>query len=90
MHPCSVHFRHRVLGALVSLLSAENRLAVLVETEVGDLDVAVVYSTNTVTEAVKNILNVQARLQNICFSVLRLTLIDISPNWHIRYVTYRM
>lgn len=40
MHPCSVHFRHRVLGALVSLLSAENRLAVLVETEVGDLDVA--------------------------------------------------
>ena len=40
MHPCSVHFRHRVLGALVSLLSAEDRLAVLVETKVSDLDVA--------------------------------------------------
>ena len=72
--------------------------------------VAVVYSTNTVTEAVKNILNVQARLRKISLHefctrglsiesqismslnwhipLLTLTLIEISPNWQIRSVTY--
>ena len=72
--------------------------------------VAVVYSTNTVTETVKNILNVQARLQKIGLHnfynrdlsmesqismslnwhspFLTLTLIDKSPNWNIRSVTY--